>query len=536
MCDVDCAKYGDCCSDAKYFGDKDKQQRAKSQFRCIDMDKIELSDGISINSFYQKDRCLPNWEDSGIREKCENFVTGDPFLMTPVTNVNSNTTYGNIYCAYCNEDASQSPQLMYWGWRVNFGNNAGSECKPDSGTRALSYNESIGTWQIKCQDEIYESYHLIPQPPAEITSRIRSCIITRGSVYSSIFVKVGTSYTVLFGSDILENTCRDNRTIDRVLQKQCKNYSLSETTATFQSYSYFSILTDFGIIISIICLFIHLIVFSILKELHNLPGKNLASLCFSLLIAYFSFAMNIRSDHIACVINALVIYYFHLAAFTWMLVLAYDAWRTLRSSRVISGTQWKRFAIYSLGGWIFPGIMVIVVSLLQFYPPNFVNEEYKPHFGGQKFCWFTRGPSLFVFFVLPLAVIMVLNAGFFISAVRLTYSIGKKSPNQNSNRKRDLRLYIRLAIIMGLTWIPAIVVKYVDRELLWVLFTVMNTLLGLYIFFAFTCRRKILRSIQVKLPKIFKKHYRKNEAGGLTPVTASTCTQTAESSEHCTHL
>ena len=52
-------------------------------------------------------------------------------------------------------------------------------------------------------------------------------------------------------------------------------------------------------------------------------------------------------------------------------------------------------------------------------------------------------------------------------------------------------LYLRLAVIMGLTWITGLVAGFVDMEPLWYVFVVLNTLQGFVIFVAFTCTRKV---------------------------------------------
>ena len=52
-------------------------------------------------------------------------------------------------------------------------------------------------------------------------------------------------------------------------------------------------------------------------------------------------------------------------------------------------------------------------------------------------------------------------------------------------------LYLRLAVIMGITWITGLVAGFVDMEPLWYVFVVLNTLQGFVIFVAFTCTRKV---------------------------------------------
>lgn len=61
------------------------------------------------------------------------------------------------------------------------------------------------------------------------------------------------------------------------------------------------------------------------------------------------------------------------------------------------------------------------------------------------------------------------------------------------------RLYLRLALLMGISWVLGIVAGYVDMPELWIVFIVFNTLQGLFIFVAFTCSAKVRKVIRTKL-------------------------------------
>ncbi|CAF1225570.1 unnamed protein product [Didymodactylos carnosus] len=59
--------------------------------------------------------------------------------------------------------------------------------------------------------------------------------------------------------------------------------------------------------------------------------------------------------------------------------------------------------------------------------------------------------------------------------------------------------YIRLAFLMGLTWLLLLVCLLVKQSWLWMMFDVVNTLPGLYICIAFLHNQRILSSIKQKL-------------------------------------
>jgi G protein-coupled receptor Mth (Methuselah protein) len=74
-------------------------------------------------------------------------------------------------------------------------------------------------------------------------------------------------------------------------------------------------------------------------DLQNISGKNLFSLSLALLGSYISFiAAMFHGRHIElfkdcpCIALAVVMYYFFMASFFWMLVIAFDVCRALRVS------------------------------------------------------------------------------------------------------------------------------------------------------------------------------------------------------------
>lgn len=67
-----------------------------------------------------------------------------------------------------------------------------------------------------------------------------------------------------------------------------------------------------GLGVSVVFLLLHLLAFALVPELRNLSGKNLASLCLSLLVAYVSFIAGQllgREDGAACLVAAVLTYY-----------------------------------------------------------------------------------------------------------------------------------------------------------------------------------------------------------------------------------
>ncbi|XP_045616030.2 adhesion G-protein coupled receptor G2 [Procambarus clarkii] len=255
-----------------------------------------------------------------------------------------------------------------------------------------------------------------------------------------------------------------------------------------------------GLGLSCVCLLLHLIAFLIVPDLRNLSGKNLASLCLVLLAAYTTFILSVFGEpgKRECFILAAAMYYFFLSSFCWMNVMAFDIWRTLKLAtselRVTVGGQWSKFILYCIHGWLLPAAALSVLVTLDLVRPDGLPQHYFPTLG-ERWCWFGQRKALLVFFAAPLVTIMLVNLVFFIFSAGIiaetTQSTAKMtscSPHQS-----QFKLYMRLALLMGLTWISGIVAGYLQLEPIWYVFVLLNTLQGVFIFLAFTCTRKVWR-------------------------------------------
>jgi hypothetical protein len=74
---------------------------------------------------------------------------------------------------------------------------------------------------------------------------------------------------------------------------------------------------------------------------------------------------------------------------------------------------------------------------------------------GQHYCWFNSTASLLIFVVTPLCVVMLLNVVFFSWSAYLIYSTRSKIEEQSTSHT-DFFLFVRLALLMGLTWLTGL--------------------------------------------------------------------------------
>merc|ERR1719471_1727633 len=124
--------------------------------------------------------------------------------------------------------------------------------------------------------------------------------------------------------------------------------------------------------VSLVCLVVHVTVSIIAPELHNLSGKNLLSLSIALIGFYSTFMLNmfiVEISTVSYLILAVAMYYFILAAFSWMFIIGFDVARTVKLAstqlRLSTGAQWGKFVVFCLAGWLMPACIVAAATIIE---------------------------------------------------------------------------------------------------------------------------------------------------------------------------
>jgi len=119
-----------------------------------------------------------------------------------------------------------------------------------------------------------------------------------------------------------------------------------------------------GLGISVICLVLHLLAFCLSRS-HRASANNLASLCVALLVAYMAFLLGqvVRQHHAFCVASAVLTLYCFLAAFTWMLAIAFDVWRSLR--RATTQLRYSSASRYVKIVWVYILLFSKVLNIIK---------------------------------------------------------------------------------------------------------------------------------------------------------------------------
>ncbi|GIX75110.1 g-protein coupled receptor Mth2 [Caerostris darwini] len=261
-----------------------------------------------------------------------------------------------------------------------------------------------------------------------------------------------------------------------------------------------------GSSISIIALTAHLITFCLVPSLRNLPGYNLASLSVALLIGY-SFVIIGQIPEVLgmfCVISGVLQQNFFLAAFFCMNVMAFDVWRTLKMATtklVVDSPNKKKsqFIMYTIYSWGAP-LMITVTSVVLDNTES-VPLWIKPQFGKKDTCWMTNATAKAYFFSVPAFVLFVVNGVLFVLSALIIRNNTMKSVSdqQKQTARLNLVLYVRLALMMGVTWLISVAATLTNSREVWFLFDLLNPLQGLFVFLLFTCSRKVYNHIRQKV-------------------------------------
>ncbi|XP_068753214.1 latrophilin receptor-like protein A [Montipora capricornis] len=308
---------------------------------------------------------------------------------------------------------------------------------------------------------------------------------------------------------IYENTMY---TIRRNILLLCVNFSRNATVFSEQPSACYltkttptslQIMTFAGCITSMASLLLLLAKYTLFSELRNLPGRIIINLSLSLLLYQGVFLAALKTySHEQCQAIAILLHYFVLCSFTWMNAMAYDVHKTFTSSdggrgSNRQGNHNKRLVRYCLYGWGVPAILVsLFVIIDQILMKGFIGYG-----DGEAYCFISKPNAVLYFFVAPIALIMLFNTFALVHTVLHIVKTRKRTPkvtNQRNSTEVAL-ICVKIASVMGVTWILGIAANVQALSLLWYPFVVLNSLQGLFIFLSFAASRRSLELYRAKI-------------------------------------
>ncbi|XP_061566566.1 adhesion G protein-coupled receptor L3-like isoform X4 [Cololabis saira] len=256
------------------------------------------------------------------------------------------------------------------------------------------------------------------------------------------------------------------------------------------------VITWVGILLSLVCLLISLFTFCFFRGLQSDRNTIHKNLCISLFIAESLFLVGInRSDQpIACAVFAALLHFFFLAAFTWMFLEGVQLYIML--VEVFESEHSRRRYFYMVGYGV-PALIVAVSAAV----------DYRSY-GTDRVCWLRLDTYFIWSFIGPATLIIMLNVIFLgIALYKMFHHTAILKPDSGCLDNINYRYYdgcvivewhcyqdyepeikswvigaIALLCLLGLTWAFGLMYVNESTVVMAYLFTIFNSLQGMFIF------------------------------------------------------
>ncbi|XP_034648726.1 adhesion G protein-coupled receptor E5 [Trachemys scripta elegans] len=244
------------------------------------------------------------------------------------------------------------------------------------------------------------------------------------------------------------------------------------------------VITKVGLVISLLCLLLSIITFLFCRALKGPRTTIHLHLCLALFIAYTVFLTGTSStgNRVVCGVVAGLLHYFFLAAFCWMCLEGAELY--LLVVQVFTPHGLRRRYMFLLGY----GVPALIVGVSA--------ATYSEGYGTARHCWLSLEKKFIWSFLAPVCIIIAVNAVIFVVTVwKLSLKFADINPDMSQLKK--LRVLTITAIaqlcVLGTTWIfglfqfnqHSLVVSYI--------FTILNSLQGLFIFLLHCLLKKQVR-------------------------------------------
>lgn len=256
-------------------------------------------------------------------------------------------------------------------------------------------------------------------------------------------------------------------------------------------FSPLSILTGSCIMLSLVCLFLTFVTYSLFDNLRTIPGINsmnlIATLFFLQLLIltrkyYFIAGTSLK------VLLLVLTHYILLCVFFWLNAISYHMFCvfTERLIGISREEKWKIVLKYTIYSYALPLFIVLVNVIF------FVISSSGQRFGyGENETLVDDKISYVLTFILPLSIICMANFGFF-SATVFKIKSNPKIERQDQNRLHFV-CFVKLFVLTGLTWAFQIVDSFLELSILSYAVAVLNGLQGFFLFLSYVCNARVWR-------------------------------------------
>uniref|UniRef100_A0AAQ6AGY1 Adhesion G protein-coupled receptor L3 n=1 Tax=Amphiprion ocellaris TaxID=80972 RepID=A0AAQ6AGY1_AMPOC len=238
------------------------------------------------------------------------------------------------------------------------------------------------------------------------------------------------------------------------------------------------VITWVGILLSLVCLLICIFTFCFFRGLQSDRNTIHKNLCISLFIAesLFLVGINKADQPIVCAVFAALLHFFFLAAFTWMFLEGVQLYIMLVE---VFESEHSRTKYFYLAGYGVPAVIVAVSAAV----------DYRSY-GTDRVCWLRLDTYFIWSFIGPATLIIMLNVIFLgIALYKMFHHTAILKPDSGCLDNINYFSYrswvigaIALLCLLGLTWAFGLMYINESTVIMAYLFTIFNSLQGMFIF------------------------------------------------------
>lgn len=291
------------------------------------------------------------------------------------------------------------------------------------------------------------------------------------------------------GGNSTHVTCECNHLTNFAILMDVSGVEFTNQHAQFLRY-----ITYIGCIISITCLALSWITFQCLRTLDCERNSIHKNLVFCLFVAELIFVVGIdrTDDRVTCAAIALLLHFFFLSSFVWMFL---EAVHIIILLRQVFDTAKPNMKYYYLIGYGIPITVVGITAGIDFTA-----------YGTEEYCWLTTTGWFIWSFTGPVAVILIINTSVLMFALSMVCRHSAYIFSRDNSQEGKFRAWIQgafaIEVLLGSTWVFGYFFVNEATVIMAYIFTVLNSLQGLFIFIFHCLLNKKIRFEYKKLAHV----------------------------------
>lgn len=269
--------------------------------------------------------------------------------------------------------------------------------------------------------------------------------------------------------------------------------------------------------VSIVCLIATILIYLVVRELRNRkPTPILLNICICLAFGYLFFLIGVdkteKENDTFCYASALLMHTALLCAWFWMLIYSLNIYQALVKVVGKSSITGNKLFMYLFGYGV--PIVIILINFIatMVLDGNNIEEnkfrltlgrldlDFNSTYRSKYMCWI-HSYSLYLAFLAPVAVILLINIVLFVITIRkLTWKrIEIQSSRQATDTKQEVFMAVTIMSMMGLAWTFGFITLVTGKEpaytVLAVIFNILNATQGIVIFLMNCVRQEAVRAL-----------------------------------------